>query len=111
MADIVIGQKARNLFGQSESYLPGMAEGYKPYIDTLQQAMLAATYSGDITQCVITQTLNMINIIDDSSKYVDLEMPVIYFCQVHDVQLNIQRSDSSINITVNLLINYSLIYS
>ena len=110
MANIIIGERARTLFSISK-YLPGMNSQYKSYIDTLQQAMLAATYGSNINNCVIVQTLPILTFVNDTLKFSDIELPLIFFCQIHNVSLDIQRFDSQIIITVNLLLPFAVTYS
>ena len=110
MSDVILGDKCRQNFGIMTKYSNDLDSTYKSYIDTLEQTMMAVTYSNDTTRTTITQTL-ILNSDDSSSfNYNNLENAIIRFCQIHNVALHIFRNAVSITITINMLLTFNITY-
>jgi len=112
MSDIILGEMARFNFGTKKKYEDNLIQDYKTYIDNLEKNIISAIYGSDKTKCLINISYNLV-ITDednDSTKYSKLEIPLINFCQLHNISLNILRYDTYLDITIDLLSSFKVTY-
>jgi hypothetical protein len=116
MAFVVLGEKARENFGLREKYSSSLRSEYKTYIDSIEYDMMAKVYSSTVSDCIVTKSFDLLltqQQIDDcvgEEKYTELETAVINFCQIHQSHITIQRTDTTIEITVDMKLPFSISY-
>lgn len=116
MSFVVLGRKARENFGLREKYPSSLRSEFKTYIDQLEYDMMAAVYSNVSTECIINKTFDVLATqqqLDDcvgSEKYTELETAIINFCQLHQCQVKITRTNTTIEIIVDMKMPFNVIY-
>jgi len=112
MSDIILGNMARTNFGIRQKYENSLIQEYKNYIDNLEKDIINVIYGSNRDNCILNKIYNLITDENDNdvTKYSKLEMPLIKFCQQHNIFLKILRYDTYIDITVDLLLPHVLAY-
>jgi hypothetical protein len=116
MAFVVLGEKARENFGLREKYSSSLRSEYKTYIDSLEYDMMAKVYSSTVSDCIVTKSFDVLATqqqIDDcvgEEKYTELETAVIKFCQIHQSQVSISRTNTTIEIIVDMKMPFNVSY-